>query len=136
MSFDLWVWKGPAYTLRTINHAIARFEAGDAAAFDASADVHAFRAAVIERFPPLEDVPLDQIDPTGFTPWAATPKVSDRMVAMSLSWRVRDEQLDEILRLVDEHRLWLYDPQRALVKKPPAGGARLDWRRWLPGGRR
>lgn len=131
MSLDLWVWKGPAYTLKTINYAIASFESGDLTAFEASPDVEAFHAEVMLRFPAVEDVPLDQIDRTEFTPWAATPRKSDRMVAMTMSWRLRDAQLEEVLRIVDRHRLWLYDPQRALVKPPETGHGPFDLRRWL-----
>ncbi len=134
MSYDMWVWKGPAYTLRTINYGIARIEAGDEAAFDPSPALRSFRNAVLEAVPlsstPIAERPASR--PAGDT-WASTPNISDRLIELNLTFGVRDEQLDAVLRLVDEHDLWLYDPQRALVQEPRSrrGPQPSRWRRWL-----
>ncbi len=128
MSYDLWVWKGPAYTLKTINSGIYRIENGDEEAFEPDPRLRRFRNDVLDALPLL-----DGGDTSASKTWAATPNISDRLIELNLSFGIRDDALDEILHLVEEHDLWLYDPQRALVQ-PPASGrqdAEHGWRRLL-----
>ncbi len=127
MSYDLWVWKAPAYTLKTINHGIARLEAGDEEAFAADPTLRTFRQRLVERLP---------LNASGRVPesraWATTPGISYRLVELNLSFAIRDDQLDQVVRLVDELDLWLYDPQRALVQPPRSQREAVPlWRRLL-----
>ncbi len=130
VSYDMWVWKGPPYSLRTINYGISRLEAGDDTAFVADQSLRQFRNELLERVP----LSADGRDPQRKV-WAATPNVSYRLLELNLSFSVRDDQFDAVLELVDRHDLWLYDPQRALVQAPLSQRndppRRSIWRRLL-----
>lgn len=79
MSYDLWVWAGPAYTAGAIREPIRLFlEANDKLVFDASLELPLLVDSNTSRFPALEVLPENQVESS---PWSIGPERSDRAVS-------------------------------------------------------
>ena len=102
MSMTLIAWKSPVVTDTDEAKRLVALE--DETVFEPSADVAAFYAKLIERFPPL-----GQDDSGGL--WADGPEGSDRVVSMSIRWSADDEDVGAIVELARGYDLVLYDPQ-------------------------
>jgi hypothetical protein len=118
MAGTLIVWKGPKVVDEDDAKRLLRdyYETGDESAFEVSDDVASFYEDVMARWPPLEELDLD--DESLPASWAQTPERSDRIVSMDYVWSVSGALLDDIERLAREHGLVLYDPQGPVVIDP------------------
>lgn len=120
MSFDLYVWKGPVVATGEEAGELVRrsFTEGDVV-FEPSPDVLRFYEELTERYPPLESFPEAQlVAGTAVTYWSDSPERSNRVVSMSLQWRVPDGVVEYIGDLATKHGLILFDPQGPDVHRP------------------
>ncbi|MBV1849443.1 hypothetical protein [Catellatospora tritici] len=109
MSFDLYVWhESESITADDARIKLERWADGQPDVFDAHSRVPALRAALLEMFPPLENLSIDDIDDLGV--WSYTPEPSDYVLAISCVWSRADEVGSAVLRLAAEHGLVCYEP--------------------------
>ena len=116
MSYDLLVWHEliRMTCLEVRRKVLVAETRGDWTAFHPHPNVPAFRAAVLERFPPLES--LDVNDPAGV--WSATPAYSDRLVILPMRLPLRPFVIEFIADLVEEFDLVIVDELRGWAQVP------------------
>jgi hypothetical protein len=136
LSFDLLAWYRPIpATAAACEQLLSRHYEGGETVFEASAALQRFRDALLERYPPLENVSAGTE-----SAWAMTPVPSNRLLELNLSWKAEDAALLAVVALARKHRVVLYDPQGPDVHSPEgipraAGGAaeKAPTRRnWFP----
>ena len=126
MSYDLFFWKGPVpATITELMDWMQRADAGEAGPLEHSPAVREFHTRLLERFPALEDLPDDQVDDAGVSPWSVTPDPSDTYIALNMVWGTPQAVVTEIVQLAMDHGLLTYDPQGDQIVAPsPAPTAR------------
>jgi hypothetical protein len=115
MAMDLYAWKRPLVT--DPDEALRLLELEDETVFEPSPDLERFYTELLERFPPPESFPDEELE-TAEIPWGDSPEGSDRLVSLSIRWSAKDEDLDAIVELARAHDLVLYDPQGPAFHSP------------------
>jgi hypothetical protein len=100
---------------------LARFyEQGEVEIFEESEQLTAFRRELLGIYPALEDLPENQMDAPGISPWAMTPLASDRLIELNLVFSGPDDAPETIVALARKYELALYDPQGPTIHPPSA----------------
>jgi hypothetical protein len=118
MSFDLAVWHEPAAI--THEQAARWYELlcdERHAGVEAHARVIRFFEDLVDRFPPLETLPEDQLERGA---WSVSPTLVGGGVVMCVMWRRADEVRHAVDELVERHGLVRFDPRTARVLLPTA----------------
>lgn len=121
MSFDLLVWKAPVprWASEVYDLLESFYEERDLAVFAPDPALPRFRAALLAKYPALEDLPDEVLNDGGVhSPWAMTPTESDRLIEIFCVWGAPDAALERIVELAREHDLVLFDPQGPDVHSP------------------
>ncbi len=119
MSFDLVVWYEPwPVTGDEARHKLDVAYAGDDTGFLPHPGLRRFRAALLERYPALEDLDPD-ID-AGV--WSVTSDDSDRYISLCMSYSAPDDVITTILDLAAANNLICLDPQDNTIYLPPSLG--------------
>jgi hypothetical protein len=118
MSYDLWVWAGPAYSADAVLEAIALFdEAGEEHVLDPSPALPELHAFVLDRFPALESLDDDASENAA---WSVTPMSSERAIGFSMPFSRVEEVATVVVKAAFERGLLTFDPQDMTIY-PPAG---------------
>ena len=120
MSYDLWVYAGPAYDARTAQEAMEVCSGtGSEDAFQKSPKLRDLHRAILAIYPALES--LSEADVfADASPWSVTPAVSDRVVAFSFAFSRVQEVATLIVKEAFDRGLFTYDPQDGSIY-PPKG---------------
>jgi hypothetical protein len=114
MGFYVYVWHEPVPI--TADEARAKLErafAEEEGIFAEHPAVSAFREALLDRYPALEDLSDEDIDTKGV--WNFTPEPSNSALEIAMVWS-RAEEVDAVIReLTAEHELVCFDPQAGAV---------------------
>ena len=134
MAMELYLWKAPVVEEASEAAALVdrHLEADDKSTFEPSPDIAAFYEDLLELYPTrvvhgeeavkllsereLEThagIPIEEVMAVeGGEPWSEFPFYqSDRLLIVSIRWKAGDGVIEDIMRLAEEHRLFLYDPQ-------------------------
>jgi hypothetical protein len=116
VSYGLWVFKAPIpASEEQFLTLLERFDDGDETAFDASPDVTAFLVELLARYPPLEDLPDDEVDRSV---WSMTPDASDRLLTLDCVWPQAERMAKDVPELAHKYGLTLMDPQSGQIVRP------------------
>lgn len=114
MSYDLWVWAGPAYTGVAVREALKRFdEDGDLDVFDRSDLLMQFHGELLETFSPVRGT--SEIHQTV---WSVPPDPSEHVLMLAITRDVVRRVAPVVVARAHELRLLTYDPQTDTVYVP------------------
>jgi hypothetical protein len=120
VSYDLWVYAGPAYDARTAQQAMEICsETGAEDAFQKSPKLPNLLSAILAVYPALES--LSEADVLAdASPWSVTPAASDRVLAFSFAFSRVEEVATLIVKEAFDRGLFTFDPQDGSIY-PPKG---------------
>jgi hypothetical protein len=120
VSYDLWVYAGPAYDARTAQEAMEICsDTGSEDAFQTSSKLPDLLRAILAVYPALES--LSEADVLAdASPWSVTPAASDRVLAFSFAFSRVEEVATLIVKEAFDRGLFTFDPQDGSIY-PPKG---------------
>ena len=120
MSYDLWVYAGPAYDARTAQEAMEICsDTGSEDAFQKSLKLPDLLLAILAVYPALESLSEAEVLADA-SPWSVTPTASDRVLAFSFAFARIEEVATLIVKEAFDRGLFTYDPQDGSIY-PPKG---------------
>ncbi|MEU8005618.1 hypothetical protein AB0B66_31045 [Catellatospora sp. NPDC049111] len=120
MSFDLYLWhESEPISADVARSMLERWNDGERGVFQAHPAVPALRAALLDRFPALEDLDPADVDDRGV--WSMTPTSDDAILAVSCVWSRADEVGRAVLELAAAHGLVCYEPGHHVLNPNAAG---------------
>ncbi len=123
MSYELWVWAGPAYTADAVSAAVRSFvDSGLSDVFDPNAALVALRSSILETFPPLEGLSDEGLEHAA---WAVTPERSDRLLGFSILLDEVDEVAPVLVKRAFDMGLFVFDPQDGTIYPPLHANPRM-----------
>jgi hypothetical protein len=131
VSYDLLVWKGPTpQSADEATEMIAAHFDRQEDVFTPSDDLAKFQAALLARWPSVEDLSDGGRLSAVMLPWSFPDRVDDRVVEINLPFEVNLEVVTGVLALARDHALIVYDGQIPKVFAPGAT-ARERGRPWM-----